>query len=414
MVRSGVRVLWFAILGAFALVAVACTDSTVDESAVTQPDITQPGDPDTSSTSTGTSPSARVECDRPVPTIRTDVQRSGNRVAAGTVDFDRPVIDIDLGDVPRWVVPHSESSWYVVLESGLGLIVGSDGTMRTADGPPSGEPPELLVSVDDELVVASALRDHDRFDDPLPDTRVVTSGSISAALVGPTDRYAHGVLGDAVEAGAIEIVDRCDGTRQRITVEAPDVIEGISPMLVDLDADGVVEVVVTIANDATGARIAAFELDGSPLAESDPIGQGNRWRHQLGAGVLAPDGVLELVDVRIPHIGGVVEFLRLEGNALVVAAEASPFTSHVLGSRNLDMGLLVDTTGDDRPDVVLVTQDRRRLVSLTRQADGVEQVGEVLLEAELTTNVAVDAPEEGGEGAIAVGTADGRLLIVGG
>ena len=105
------------------------------------------------------------------------------------------------------------------------------------------------------------------------------------------------------------------------------------------------------------------DVDGSLLVESEPIGRGNRWRNQLGVAPTGPDGELEIIDVRTPHIGGIVTFLQLDDDRLVVAADTAPYTSHVVGSRNLDMGVLADVTGDGRVEVVILSQDRSRLVA---------------------------------------------------
>ena len=102
-----------------------------------------------------------------------------------------------------------------------------------------------------------------------------------------------------------------------------------------------------------------------------------------------------------------MEFFTVDGATLRRDATATPYTSHVIDSGNLDMGLLVDTTGDERPEVVLVTQDRDVLVALERTVDGVEEIARTPLRSTLATNIAV------GDNSLAVGTADGRLLIFG-
>lgn len=345
------------------------------------------------------------------PTARTDINTSGNRVFDATLDLESPRIDIALGTEPAWILPATEpGAWYVSLVDDTAVIVSADGAVVPTQAPPPGEPPQLRTNDDGDLVVESAYDDHGLFTDPLVDTRVVHSGPHAAALVGPTNRYAHGVLGDEIEASAVEIVNRCTNERTRIEIDDPTVIEGISPLLADLDGDGKVEVLVTTSNSSRGGQLDAYRIDGSFLASSEPIGQGNRWRNQLGVAPLGPNGEIEVVDVRIPHIGGVVEFFRLDGDRLVRVAQTSEFTSHAIGSRNLDMGILADTTGDGRPEVVALTQNRDGIASLQRSGeDGVEQVGQVELDGRATTNLAVQDLPNGA--ALAAGTTNGTLHI---
>ena len=360
-----------------------------------------PGDPSIASTAPEAAPD---RCAEHPTRSRTDVTASGNRWFAETIDLTVERSDVELGEAPAWVLPLGDGSWFVSLEGGGAVEVDPSGEITAAE--PVAGPGPPVVDADGRVVSSSV--ELALFDDPLPDGRVVYSGPLAAALVAPTGRYPHAVLGDDIEAGAVEVLDRCTGERTRIVVGAPDVIEGVSPMLVDLDEDGTVEVLVTTANDDVGARLTAYRLDGSLLATSDPIGQGRRWRNQLGVAPLGPGGELEIVDVQTPHLGGILRFSRVEGDQLVLRARISELTTHVIGSRNLDLGILADVTGDERPEVLVYRQDRFRLVAIERTADGAEVVAEVELTGRGVTNLAV---QEAGGGALALGTADGVLHV---
>ncbi len=352
---------------------------------------------------------ATARASAPPTRWRTDVQDSGNRWAQGTVDLTAAPIEVALPGTPLWVVAFGPDSWHVELADGTAVTVHESGSVEVAPSV-SPDPPEVRPRDDgDGFEVVSALRLRDLFVDPLPDTRVVYSGPTLVALAEPTDRYRHGVLGDRIEAGAIEIVDTDTGSTRRITIEAPAVVEGISPMLADLDGDGEMEIVVTTAQGEDGARLEAWSLDGEFVAASLPIGRGNRWRNQLGAAPLGPNGEIELVDVQTPHIGGIVQFFRLEGDQLVRQAQLSSFTTHEIGSRNLDQGVLVDSTGDGRPEVLVLSTSARDLVAIERTADGADVVAEVPLDSSVRTNLALRPSAE--TTALAVGTSDGRLLV---
>lgn len=335
--------------------------------------------------------------------FRTDVASSGNRASEAAIDLATAPVTVDLGGQPEWVVPDGSGGWYVVLGDQRAVTVTASGAVESAEPAPGGHPPILVAGE-----VVSALADQRRFETPLPDTRTVRLGQWAAALVEPTDRYGHGVLGDAIEAGGVEVVDLCTDDRTRIIIEPPSVIEGISPMLVDIDGDAIPEVLITTSNADDGARLELWAIDGERLATSPSIGRGNRWRNQLGAAATAPDGAVEIIDVRTPHIDGIVEFFRLDGDQLVLQASQSGTTSHVLGSRNLDMGLLADATDDGRADVIVLTRDRGQIAVVERTDAGAAVAFTVDVGAVVTTNIAVSP-----QGALAVGGGDGRLRVWG-
>lgn len=352
-----------------------------------------------------------ADADEPGQEFRTDLTSGGNRFVEGRGSVLGEPVYVELPARAQWVLPWpdvDQPGWLVTLVDGSSVLVDESGVeVRTGPQPPTEVPgigeaaPPIVISSDPAASpeVRSAYADHERFDDPLPDTRVVRDGQLTAALVGPTDRYPHDVLGDALEASAVEVIDEETGIRTRIEIAEPAVIEGISPLLGDVDQDGSTDVLVTISDAAVGARLAAYRSDGTFIAASDPIGQGRRWRNQLAVGPVGPDGAVEIVDVRTPHIGGTVEFFRPDGDRLVrVAASDSRFTSHSLGSRNLDLAIMADGNGDGRPDIIVPTSDRRAMAVITRTDDsegagdaagiGGVEVTEVALDGSIDTNFA--------------------------
>ena len=342
----------------------------------------------------------------------------GNRVAEGRGAMDRvEPIDVALPEVPMLVLPvrsgwvgtgvalpgstaeltvddrRPEPRWYVELESGRGVVVD-----------------ETLAVI--ERVGAERLGGVDGFTDPLPDGVVVEAETFAAALVGPTDRYPHGALGDRIEASAVEVLGTDGRRRARFGPEPPTVIEGLSAVVADATGDARPEILVTQSNADVGAWLALWSPDGELVAESDPIGQGNRWRNQLAVAPVGPGGEVEVIDVRTPHIGGTVQYHRVVGDRLERVAAQEGFTSHRIGSRNLDLGIVADADGDGTLDVVLPTDDRSTIGILTRTPDGVEIRAEVPLPGRMSTNLAV-TPTPGAEGALtfAVGTDEAVLRI---
>ncbi len=355
----------------------------------------------------------------------------GNRYAlgAGAVPQAEPV-DVALGGVPVWVVGvelGGQPMWIVSLENGSMVQVAGEAATPLATTTQPGAP-FAMVSGGDDLEVLAAEGGESPLTHPivvdgrrvavlddgslqigaenlevgaLPDARLVAdeSGGI-ALLTGPTDEYAHAVLGDATEASSLTIVDPA-GLARVVNLGPGLVAEGIAPIWADLDGDGRREEVVTLSDARDGARIVAGEAAGPP------IGQGRRWRHQIAVAPFGPNGEVELVAVRTPHIGGVAEFYDAELN---VVAEARGVTSHVLGSRNLDMALAADADGDGRVELVAPTEDLESLAAIRREGPGARLVWTVPLGGRLATNLAaVELP--GGVLALAAGTEDGNLRI---
>ena len=398
-----------------------------DDSPSTEPEGAEPSEAEgatdslstTDATSTDAAFSELCNAEPVISGSRVDIDASGNRIAPGSINFnDIDEIEVELPDEGIWVTadPGSSGGWYVVLERGSAVRVGPDGTVTSSPGP-GAVPPELDAAGETQ----SPFRHHELFNNPIDDTRVVQYQSIAAALSGTTDFLTHGVLGDALEAAAIEWVDTCTGEAGRVEIAEPDVIEGISPILADIDSDGQTEIVVTLSNSTEGARLAAFELDGTSAGESEPIGQGNRWRNQLAAGAFGPSGEVEIIDVRTPHIGGTVQAFRQiidddgQPSLIQVAASDPNYTSHVIGTRNLSMGIALNVDSDSFPDVVVATADRSAIVAMTRTDDldaalqGWNIVGERALTAALTSNIAT---QQTSTGRSAIAIADGATLRI--
>jgi len=392
------------------LLAAACSSGDGSSSDTSL----QTSTPTSTTNLAGTSPGAVCEASAEESAFRTDLVATGNRIVPGrgSLTSTEPT-DVVLGDTPTWVVPYSvagdDVTWFVTLQSGESVLVSPSGEVSANSASLGGEPPEIRLGESAPEVV-SAYDNLALFPDALPDSRVVFDGDLAVALVDPTDQYDHAILGDPFEAKAFEVLNRCTGERTRTTVASEDVIEGISPLLADIDGDGVRDVLVTISNDSVGARLSAYRIDGSLLAESEAIGQGGRWRNQLAVAPVGPDGQTEIVDVWQPHANGILEFLRFDDGSLVRVAETAGFTNHVTRTQNVDKGIVADADGDSRLDVVVLTLGLTELGVLTRVEDTVETTALLPLDAVATTNIAATELASGGI-TFAVGTEDGRLRI---
>jgi hypothetical protein len=236
----------------------------------------------------------------------------------------------------------------------------------------------------------------------LPDGRILVDGDNRLLLLTqPTERYGHGVLGDAIEAGAVVLIETEPEPVVILTIPIPEplVVEGIAPLWADITGDGNREIILTLSDVEQGAQIVAYDENGVQIGVGPAIGQGYRWRHQLAVAPFGPDGEVELVDVLTPHIGGVVEYYRLVGNELKIVAQIPGYTSHVNGARNLDMAIAGDFDGDGRIELLLPNQARTELGAINRTDAGAEVAWTIPLDGRLSTNLA------------AVTTASGRLIL---
>lgn len=201
--------------------------------------------------------------------------------------------------------------------------------------------------------------------DMLPDGVVAHGARDIAAvwLTGPTERYRHGALGDAIEASGLA-VDMTDGRRLGFTLGPDSVFEDRVPRLYDLDGDGTDEILVVRSRQDRGAALAVLAVrDGTVriVAETPPIGQPNRWLNPVGAADFDGDGRVEIALVRTPHIGGTLLLYRWRDGGLAEAYRAEGFSNHVLGTRELGLSAIVDADGDGVADLAVPSADRRSL-----------------------------------------------------
>ena len=247
----------------------------------------------------------------------------------------------------------------------------------------------------------------------LPDARIIRDENDRLlVLSGRTSVYTHGVLGDQIEASSITLIETYPQPQvaAQFEVNENEVIEGISPIWVDMTGDGQREIIITVSNLDEGARIVLLDETGSRIAQGPSMGTPFRWRHQIAVSNFDLGGEAELAGVRTPHIDGNVEFYRLENGELSIAAEFPGVTSHTIGSRNLDMAAAGDFDGDEKSELLVLSPDLREVIAVQRTDAGAEQAFRLSIDGEITTNLA-GAPLPDGRAALAVGNDDNLLRI---
>ncbi len=164
---------------------------------------------------------------------------------------------------------------------------------------------------------------------------------------GPTTRYAHGVLGDAIEASRLHAysenaVSPCGD--HILTLPDELVFEDIAPRLADLDGDGLPEIIVVQSHQRLGAQLAIYRVaEGEPginlVATTPFIGRSNRWLAPVGAADLDGDGLVEIAYVDRPHLARTLRVWRFENDQLTEIAALEGLTNHRIGEPFITGGI---------------------------------------------------------------------------
>lgn len=200
---------------------------------------------------------------------------------------------------------------------------------------------------------------------------------VSARFTEPTTSYAHGVLGDAIEYGALEIgvgtsissaarrkVD--SSKRSTVTIRLPEdrVFEDLAPRLADIDQDGLPEVIVVETQQHTGAQLAIYDVNGQKIAATPHIGTRNRWLAPIGAADLDGDGHVEIAYVDRPHLAKTLRIWRFENGTLTEIQSIPSLTNHKIGEDFISGGL---RQCDGAPELIVANANWTRIISVSYQ-----------------------------------------------
>lgn len=197
---------------------------------------------------------------------------------------------------------------------------------------------------------------------------------VAADYIEPTERYAHGILGDAIEHAGLEVTLSDDSKRTAVWPELV-VFEDTNPRLFDLDGDGAPEVITVETHENFGARLSVWGLDGRDvfvnLAATDYIGRPFRWLAVAGAADMDGDGNIEIAYVDRPHLAKTLMVWRYlpqgdGGGKLERVAQMTGLTNHRIGERDIGGGMRMC---GDSVEVITASANWSRVIA-TRLENG--------------------------------------------
>jgi hypothetical protein len=380
---------------------------------------------------------------------------NGNHFIKGSLDLAHAEqIHLQFKSFPTWIVGYGQddlSIWYILLDnstiqkvtinqdgmadvSQVGFSLPSDSFLaldinnnrtqlfsfkeyrgnflthpiRTAEN-------DAVAAISDlgNLIIQRQARIFKPDIEPLIDSRILQNnrGQI-LVLTGNSSRYQHGILGDKIEPTGYAVIDTHGEpyVKYQFSLNDRGVFETLMPIWTDIDNDKKDEVILTRSDAQSGARLMVYSEDGKLLAYGRTIGRGFRWMHLLAAAPFGPNGELEIAAVKTPHIGGILEFYRLVGRNLIVVNRKNGYSTHRIGTRNLDTALAGNFNSDINVEILIPTQDFRRINSIKRTALGSVIDFSVPLSQPLSTNIAAYTYQE--EISLAIGTFSGEVIII--
>ena len=193
----------------------------------------------------------------------------------------------------------------------------------------------------------------------LPGAAVAGEVITAAEYTEPTGRYAHAVLGDVIEWGALQLT-LADGKSVTFTLPQDHVFEDVAPRLADVDGDGAPEVIVVETDVPAGGALAIYGPEGK-ITETPHIGTTNRWLAPLGAADLDSDGAIEIAYIDRPHLAKTLRIWRYADGTLTEIANLPGLTNHRIGEADIAGGI---RDCGDGPEMILATGNWSDLVVL--------------------------------------------------
>jgi hypothetical protein len=229
---------------------------------------------------------------------------------------------------------------------------------------------------------------------PLPDGVVATGNKQirKAWLIDPTTRYNHGVIGDSIEAGGLQVeMDNGKVYAYRLPVDS--VFEDRYPRLADLDNDGKDEIYLVRSYLDSGAALSIFEASDSGLtlqAQTSAIGTSHRWLNPVGAGDFSVPGKTEIAVILMPHLYGTLVTYRYDGKNIVETFRGGRYSNHKIGSRNIAKSAVIDINNDGIDEILIPGIDHYSLNIISLKDDKITELQSFHYESIIESDLAIN------------------------
>lgn len=193
---------------------------------------------------------------------------------------------------------------------------------------------------------------------------VVQSGAYTAWYEDLTDRYAHGVLGDALEPQTLAVAGPGIDCATQIVLARSHVFEDLAPRFVDLTADGIPEIITIRSHANKGAQIAIYGVEARGLkliAQTPYIGTRNRWLAPVAWTDLDGDGAIEIAFIDRPHLAKRLRIWRFTDGELRHVIDQAGLTNHRIGEDFISGGL---RDCGDGPEMILADAGWRSIMAV--------------------------------------------------
>ena len=312
--------------------------------------------------------------------IRSRQTQQRSTIAFSPAKLVHFVHSIALKKVRAWSLPFAFSVGFLGF-SALAVSAGNEWVIQ-----------RLAADVDDTSVFAESRQ---RAPGGLPDGLITAyegrTDILKAWYTEPTTRYGHGILGDRIEAGTLN-VRLPNGNDLSLKLSDTEVFEDRYPRLADLDGDGSTEVITIRSSLSAGASVTVYGLRDGALIEKATtgfIGRSNRWLNIAGIARFFGRKTMEIAFVRTPHIGGTLFIHRFENGRLRQVASLDGFSNHQIGSREMRLSAIADVNGNGRMELALPSDSRAVLRIVGISEGNLIELGSVDLAARIDKAIGV-------------------------
>jgi hypothetical protein len=194
-------------------------------------------------------------------------------------------------------------------------------------------------------------------------------------LASPTARYPHSSMGSPLHPSSLHVISR-EGLAYQLSLPKQRVFEDLEPRILDMDGDGLDEIIVIEADVERGAALVSYGLRATAgklqlqeVARSNFLGLPFRWLNPVGFADFDGDGKTDIASVSTPHIGGVLTLYRYAPPRIEPYAKVTDVSNHQMGDPRLRMHAILSLPGQ-RPTVIVPDMSRRALHALRWDSSG--------------------------------------------